>query len=132
MIRLQQKNYINSKAYNVKVWQFSWWPLILETNIEGFLLNRNQTHWKIILSSLEVDRVMLSSKLIHCSRCDSRVGERSSLLRFASTLHTTEQLSYLLHIKLFPQCDEHLFTIVERNDSWFSVFVFTLLWNSID
>ena len=44
MIRLQQKNYINSKAYNVKVWQFSLWPFILETNIGGFLLNGNHPH----------------------------------------------------------------------------------------
>ena len=55
---------------------------------------------KSILSSWEVDRVMLSSKFILCSRCDSRVGERSFLLRSPSTLHATEQVKYLLRLMI--------------------------------
>ena len=44
----------------------------------------------------------------------------------------TSDMQLLIITPRISDCSNTLFTIVERNDSWFSVFVFTLLWNSID
>ena len=44
----------------------------------------------------------------------------------------TSDMQLLIITPRIPDCSNTLFTTVERTDSWFSVFVFTLLWNSID
>ena len=44
----------------------------------------------------------------------------------------TSDMRLLIITPRIPDCSNTLFTIVERTDSWFSVFVFALLWNSID
>ena len=44
----------------------------------------------------------------------------------------TSDMRLLIITPRIPDCSNTLFTIVERTDFWFSVFVFKLLWNSID